>query len=168
MKRKSLHLFFLGAIAATLMVFAWAIFRVFITEPKNPPLKTEELVLAGETFRVEIADSLVEKALGLSGREGLREGDGSTRSPHGGMLFIFDHPSTQTFWMKEMLFPIDIIWINGTKIIGFAENAQTEQGKKPRQLELYSSPGPADRVLEVRAGTVARLGVKVGDEISLR
>lgn len=164
MKVKILHAL-LGISVGVLLAFAVAVFRALVYDQKNPPLPTTELILAGETFRVELARSVGEMALGLSGREGLAEGDGSANSPHGGMLFIFDAPMVQSFWMKDMKFPIDIIWINGNRIVGFAENARPETGKKPWQLTIYSSPEPVDKVLEVAAGTVARLNVKVGDEV---
>jgi len=67
--------------------------------------------------------------------------------------------------MKDMNFPIDIIWISGNKIVGFAENAPIpdENG-----TASFKSPEPIDRVLELPAGSVQRIGIKAGDEIKYK
>jgi len=156
--KKVAHIF-LGIVALILIVVAAAIGRSFVAGVKNPPLETGRAILGGEIFRVELARTVGERALGLSGRGDLGERDG--------MLFIFGAPAVHRFWMKDMLFPIDIIWINGGRIIGFAENAQPEPGKRVWELAVYSPPEPAGMVLEVRAGTVARLGVNVGDNLEI-
>ena len=81
------------------------------------------------------------------------------------MLFIFPKPARQNFWMKDMKFPIDILWIKGDKIIGVAENAALPI--TGQELEIYSSPEEADRVLEINAGKAREWGVKVGGRIEL-
>lgn len=157
----------IGAVALA----AGIIGSVLLGGSRNPPLPGAKLLLGGEVFEVELARTILEKARGLSGREGLGENEG--------MLFVFGAPAAQSFWMKGMKFPIDIIWIQGDRIVGFAENVQpepglrldgvataTQAGKSDFALKIYSSPEPVDRVLEVRAGTVARLDVKIGDQIS--
>ncbi len=115
------------------------------------------LTLGGQTFRVDIADTITKEAQGLSGRPGLAENEG--------MFFVFATSSPRTFWMKDMNFSIDIIWIKGETVVGFVENAQPESGKSVFQLKLYSSPQWVNRVLEVPAGTVEKLGVKAGDKV---
>ncbi|MEX2016957.1 MAG: DUF192 domain-containing protein [Candidatus Pacearchaeota archaeon] len=68
-------------------------------------------------FVIEIADSDEERALGLGGRESLDENKG--------MLFVFEEEVMPGFWMKDMKFPIDIIWIDSNReIIGIQENLQ--------------------------------------------
>ena len=121
---------------------------------------TEITVILGEqTFKIDVADTQLKQAQGLSYRESMAEDRG--------MLFVFPTEMMQTFWMKDMNFPIDIIWIKGDTVAGFAESASPEPGKTLFQLTRYSSPEPVDRVLEVAAGTVARAGIKVGDKLTI-
>ena len=70
--------------------------------------------------------------------------------------------------MKDMLIPIDIIWIHNGKVVGFAENVQPEPGVPTMKLAKYSPQSPVEYVLEVRAGTARRINLSVGDAVSIR
>ena len=120
----------------------------------------DQLDIAGATFNVEIASTSVEQARGLSYRASLGENDG--------MLFIFSAGTIQTFWMKDMHFPLDMIWICGTTVDGFAQIVPAPaSGAQLWQLPVYSSPDNTDKVLEVNAGTVAKYNIKVGDAVTI-
>lgn len=110
----------------------------------------------GTKVRVEIADTQAERVQGLSGHDPLLENQG--------MLFFFETKEIQGFWMKDMLFPIDIIWIDGTTVVGFQQDAPLEDPART----IYYSPIPVDRVLEVSAGFVAQNNVKVGDVLDVQ
>lgn len=114
--------------------------------------------IKGVEFMVELAETPAERSRGLSGHAPLKENEG--------MLFVFERAEKQRFWMKGMLFSIDIIWIEDGAITGIEKNAPVpEEGEiLPR---TYSSPGPVEYVLEVPAGTADRYGLTVGDEIVL-
>ncbi len=117
-------------------------------------LPTADIFVGQSHFTVELARSSAEQALGLGKRGGL--------NPDSGMLFIFSKPSIQNFWMKDMEFPIDMVWIDeNKKVIGFAENALPEDFPK-----VYSSPKPASYVLEIGAGQVKIKSIQVGDEVN--
>ena len=120
-------------------------------------IKLVEVKIGNEIFKVEIADNFSSRARGLSGRDGL--------GSHEGMLFIFPVAMPQGFWMKDMKFPIDIIWIRDSKAIGMIIGAEPEPGP---DYTIYSSPEPADMVLEVNAGTAQRFGMKIGDAVELK
>ena len=119
------------------------------------------IYLNGHEVKVEIADTPAKRTQGLSGRESLAE--------NAGMIFIFPEPKIQNFWMKDMKFPIDIIWIrqtaDGDRVVGFVENAPPASGQSENNLTIYSSPENVDRVLEINAGLVKKWGIKVGDQI---
>ena len=117
------------------------------------------VVVGGQEFIVDIADTATKQTLGLSGRASLGEREG--------MLFLFATSSPRTFWMKDMNFPIDLLWLQDDRVIGVEENMQPELEKSVFGLKLYASPGLANRVLEIPAGTVAQLGVKAGDSIGI-
>ncbi len=116
---------------------------------------------------VEIADTQALRTKGLSGRLSLEE--------NSGMLFIFDTEggySTQNitlvFWMKDMLIPIDIVWINDGKIVKIDANIEPpKEGTTDKDLLLYTPDQPVDYVLEVNAGFSAKKEIKVGDSVDL-
>ncbi len=116
---------------------------------------TRELKIGSVHFRVEIADTPIARAQGLSGREFL--------APDEGMLFLFPFAGTQAFWMKDMKFPIDIIWIRDKEVVGMVIGAEPPEGDSGPAT--YTSPEAADTVLEINAGLTQRLGIKVGDII---
>ena len=109
----------------------------------------------GTRVQVQIADDQSARVLGLSGIESLEQDQG--------LLFLHETTDTQRYWMKDMLIPIDLIWIDGNKVAGFVENAQPE--KPP--LTIYSSPVPVDKVLEVSSGFVAKNGLEIGDILDI-
>lgn len=131
-----------------------------LVDGENPPLAEEQLSVDGATFNVEIASTILEQSRGLSFRPSLGANDG--------MLFIFGSGSTQTFWMKDMNFALDMIWISGNTVAGFAQNVPAPaSGVQIWQLPLYTSPANIDKVLEVNAGTVAQYNIKVGDAVTI-
>lgn len=92
---------------------------------------------------------------GLSGRPSLAQDEG--------MLFVYPEAGEYSFWMHGMLFPIDIIWILDNQVIGVSHDLQpVPAGGEP---VLYSSPGPANRVLEVNAGFTQKHYIEAGDEV---
>jgi uncharacterized membrane protein (UPF0127 family) len=107
----------------------------------------------------DIARTEAERDKGLGGRDsvGLNEG----------MYFIFDTPGVYGFWMKDMKFSIDLVWISEGKIIGFEENMQppADSDIPDSGLKNYLPPGPIDRVLELHAGRAALLKANVGDMV---
>ena len=115
-----------------------------------------KLKIGAAVFQMEIVGTSAEQTRGLSGREKLEENQG--------MLFIFPNKAVRSFWMAGMKFPLDIIWISGNKIIGISENLPPATAMN---APIYSSPEPVDKVLEINAGLAEKLGIKVGDIISL-
>lgn len=131
-----------------------------VVDGENPPLAEEQLSIDGATFNVEIASTTLEQTRGLSFRPSLGANDG--------MLFLFGSPGTQTFWMKDMNFPLDMIWINGNAVAGFAQDVPAPAPGTPLwNLPVYSSPSDVDKVLEVNAGTVAKYNMQIGDAVNI-
>ncbi len=110
---------------------------------------------AGQNVRVEIADTPAERELGLSGRERLGEKEG--------MIFVFDSPGRHAFWMKDMLFPLDIIWLDeNLKVIYIKKDARPES-----YPEIFLPGEDAKYVLEVAVGFAEKYNLKEGDEVEL-
>ncbi len=127
---------------------------------ENPMLPGEELTVDGATFNVEIASTTLEQSRGLSFRTSLGE--------HDGMIFLFGSGGTQSFWMKDMNFALDMIWISGNTVAGFSQDVPAPApGTRLWQLPIYRSPANVDKVLEVNAGTVAKYGIKAGDTVTI-
>lgn len=150
-------------VLASSVLFAIFIVSVFIwqlvTGLQNGGKKVDglsQVKIDENVFLVEIANDPAEMVKGLSGRESL--------AGNRGMLFLFGAPTIQTFWMKGMNFPLDIIWIKGNTVAGFAKNAPPDNSQAPA---IYASPEPVDKVLEINAGLVKKLGINVGDKISV-
>ncbi len=124
----------------------------------DPPLAEEiqNTVRIGESvLEVDISKTFADKARGLSGRESLGEDQG--------MLFIYDEPSIYFFWMKDMNFGLDIIWIDANKkIVDITRDVRPES-----YPDTFEPQSPAQYVLEVNSGWAERHGVKIGDLVEL-
>ncbi len=105
--------------------------------------------------RIDIADTPALQEQGLSGRKVLSEDQG--------MYFIFNHPGIYPFWMKEMNFPIDIIWIDENMSVADI----TKRALPSSFPQTFVPRVPALYVLEVQAGFAERHGVKIGDQVLL-
>jgi uncharacterized membrane protein (UPF0127 family) len=103
-------------------------------------------------FHVWIADTQSRQAQGLMFVKRLK--------PDDGMLFIFPSPQVETFWMKNTLIPLDLLFIAPDgRIIRIAASA------KPKSEATIDSMGIVRGVLEVAGGTSERLGIKAGDRV---
>ena len=103
--------------------------------------------------KAEVVFSPEKMYLGLGKRQGLPEGQG--------MLFIMPALVVQEFCMRDMLFPIDFIWLVPGRVAGLTRNVPFED-----QQACYASPEAVNYVLEVPAGFCDRHGIKVGDPVS--
>lgn len=103
-------------------------------------------------FFVEVMDSDEVRKKGLSGRDNLCE--------NCGMLFVFDKVGRHGFWMKNMKFDIDILWIRDGEIVFIEKNVSYETPEI-----VYSPNVESELVLELNAGAVEEFGTEVGDKI---
>src|SRR5262245_44678642 len=103
-------------------------------------------------FKVELATTDAEQQKGLMFRAHM--------DPDAGMLFVFERDSVHTFWMKNTLIPLDMLFIGpDKKIVGIVANAepQTERG---RSVGL-----PSQYVLEIGGGLSGQLGIRAGQQV---
>ena len=107
----------------------------------------------------EVVDTPALRSRGLSGRESLTQ--------QTGMLFVFQTGRASTFWMKEMMFALDFVWIgvDCTVVDTTLDVPPPEPGTPTSALPLYSSADPAAYTFEINAGEVVRHGIEVGDEV---
>jgi uncharacterized membrane protein (UPF0127 family) len=103
-------------------------------------------------FTVEVARTVEEQATGLMLRSSL--------APDRGMVFPFDTPREASFWMKNTLIPLDMIFVRADGSI-----ANIEANTVPLSLQPVHSDGPVTAVLEIAGGRSAALGIKPGDKV---
>jgi uncharacterized membrane protein (UPF0127 family) len=126
-----------------------------VSAQDNPVRPTTELVVSqigGKkiTFDVELALTNQQRSLGLMYRTEL--------APDRGMLFIFPGERLRSFWMRNTLIPLDIIFLDADgSIINIVANAE------PRTETQRRSTAPAKAVFEIIGGRAAELGLKPGD-----
>jgi uncharacterized membrane protein (UPF0127 family) len=106
-------------------------------------------------FTVEVAETPEQQAQGLMFRQSL--------AANQGMIFPRDPPGDASFWMKNTLIPLDLVFIRPDgSIVRIAENAV------PMSLDPIPSLEPVGAVLEINGGRSAELGIKPGDKVTWR
>ena len=156
MKKSNLIIIFaLLIVIAAFILFGFQSLTHNPVQQINNNLPQAKITINQKTFDVWLAKTDAEHEHGLSGWQKLQDNQG--------MLFIFNKPSIQSFWMKDMNFDLDIIFISDNKITEIAKYLPA-----PRFIEwpaTYITTQPADQVLEVNAGTADSLNWKIGDKI---
>jgi uncharacterized protein len=113
-------------------------------------------------LQVEVVSQPASLAAGLSNRDQI----GSD-----GMLFILGKRQIAQFWMKEMKFDLDLIWIDQGKVVGVVEQVPhpqpSQQLANPNSFPIYSSQQPVEMVLELKSGDVQRYQIQVGDQVKI-
>jgi hypothetical protein len=112
------------------------------------------VAIAGQKVKVDLALTETEQIQGLSGRQSL--------SPNTGMLFVFNKPGNYPFWMPNMNFSIDIIWITPDMKVDYIKKDAT-----PESYPVTFSPkdNNATYVLEVPSGFSEQNHLQVGDSV---
>jgi len=146
----------LGFVVFFVALFVVPIFNEFKSNDFLFALVSQKDAVIGETaLKIEIADSKKERTVGLSGRPSLNHNTG--------LLFIFDEPDFHGIWMKDMNFPIDIIWLDSSmQIIDFKKDIRPKsfpETYKPNKKALY--------VLEVPVYFISDNYLKIGDQMTV-
>ena len=126
---------------------------------EGTPLSYEAVLCVNEArINVLFADTPQERAAGLSGYPGLPE--------DAGMLFVFPEPRQPSFWMRGVLFALDLIWIRDGMVVQINASVPPPPPNTPDdQLPRYQPTEPITHVLELAAGSAARYGITVGDRV---
>lgn len=126
------------------------------TPTHHAPAHDSKVQLKNRVYSVETATDAASREQGLMYRTSL--------AANHGMLFIFPAPEKLTFWMKNTLIPLDILFFDSQYRL-----TNVHQHVPPCKTEpcpVYSSIGPSQYVLELNAGEVEKLGVNPGDELA--
>ncbi len=130
-----------------LVIFGYVLFV-------NLSNNTDILIAPAGKIKVEMADSQAERTLGLSGRESITDDQG--------LLFVFEESSDRNcFWMKDMRFSIDMIWMNDEKeVVTIAENVSPQT-----YPETFCPVSPAKYGLELSSGNANSLQIVTGSKL---
>jgi uncharacterized membrane protein (UPF0127 family) len=123
------------------------------------PLGVPAVFFPKAAFPVELALTAGEIGRGLSGRDFL--------TPGSGMLFVFVPRVARYFWMFEMRFPLDIVWISAEcAVVDVTASIPAPAPETPvSELPLYSPSSSAGYVLEINAGEAGLQGIEIGDAV---
>lgn len=142
-------------IIISIIIILFIILTLLIPLFQKP--KESYVKINGNIIKVEIADSVDEQTRGLMFRNSLAEKTG--------MLFIFNNPSILTFWMKNMNFPLDLIYIDkNMQIVTIIKNALP---CKEDPCTIYRPNSQALYVLEINGKESDKLGIKEGDIVEI-
>lgn len=140
LKRREIITLLLAAV-----VFATAVFGL-----KYNATRTRTLEVGGHSYSLEVAITKEEHEKGLSNRKSLAEDRG--------MLFLFQKEDKECFWMKDMEFPLDIIWLDGTKRV-----VHLERNVSPDTYPQAICPSEkATYVIELNSGQASEAGILPG------
>jgi uncharacterized membrane protein (UPF0127 family) len=131
------------------LILSFLAFNYFL--PKNP--KAE---INGQVFSLYLARSSQEQATGLAKYTKIEQNQG--------MLFLFKRTDNYSFWMKDMRFPIDIIFIRGDRVVTVFQNVPVSPNNN---LPVYTTKTKADKVLEINAGLAEKYNIKIGTEVRI-
>jgi uncharacterized membrane protein (UPF0127 family) len=151
MKTKLIYLF----VAVIALASIWTVIgnRLNNGNDRTPKREIAKIRIGGQVISVEIVRTKAARTQGLSGRTSL--------APDRGMLFVFDRPDYYHFWMKEMYFPLDIIWLDeNMAVVDLTANLTPSS-----YPSTVTSKRPARFILEVKAGYAEQIGLKIGDRL---
>lgn len=136
------------------MMVLSSLFLVGCSKPQQLAVVT---IGDSKKLQLEIVSTPERITQGLSGRDELGAD---------GMLFVFNQPRIPRFWMKEMKFDLDLVWIQDEVVVEITEEVPAPDSNTPlSQLPTYAPSQPVDMVLEIERGKSKEWGLVVGDEV---
>jgi len=138
-----------------IILFAFSMF--LISKKEHSKKQQSQVCFRNHCFEVELAVDRDEKIKGLMFREDLNRDKG--------MLFVYNKEDVYPFWMKNMKFPIDIIWINKEKEVVFI--SPEAEPCSEEECSIIDPETKAKYVLEIKAGLSKEIGLKKGDKADI-
>lgn len=114
-----------------------------------------KMTIGKTTVKIQVRDTMEGRRQGLSGVEGLKDDEG--------MLFVFLKAFRCGFWMKEMKFDLDFVFIKDDRVVEVIEKVPApKEGEQPVKIQPKLE---ANKVLEVNSGWVSKHQIKTGDRV---
>lgn len=142
---------------ALVVLFLGILFLVIIISKNTSSTKTK-ITINNKTFNVFVAKSDIEKQIGLSSKNKIPENQG--------MLFLFEKPDYYSFWMKEMKFSIDIIYIENNKVTTVINNVKPPTNST--SLSIYKPKKKSDMVIEINGGLAEKYNIREGSSVNIK
>lgn len=117
-------------------------------------MEQRQVTVGTQRLTLDVARTADEQRTGLARYDALPEDRG--------MLFVYGQAMTPSFWMKDMRFPIDIVWLRDGRVVGIDANVPADDG-----ATHYVPDEPVDAVLELGAGRAHVLGITEGKILDL-
>lgn len=136
-----------------LLVIFGLVILMFAINSKNKCDLSIDTNYTIKCISLEIADTNESRTLGLSGREQLEDNQG--------MMFVFEDEATRCFWMKDMKFDLDMVWLNSDKKI-----VAIETGVRPDSYPKEYCYDNSQYVLEINSGKSQVIGLDIGQQLS--
>ena len=114
---------------------------------------------SGDTVRLESAESDFQQSLGMMQREALPK--------KRGMMFPQTKAQKKSVYMFNCIAPLDILFLNDGQIIDMSAKTPICASAEPDECPLYESSLPIDNWIELRSGSINRLGLSIGDQVDL-
>ncbi|MCL5746726.1 MAG: DUF192 domain-containing protein [Patescibacteria group bacterium] len=146
--KKTMLLFAILVIVLLLFALSYQLFKI------NPPFAE----INNHVFRLEVAKTEKQQEIGLAKYKSI--------PLNFGMLFPFGKPGFYSFWMKNMKFPIDIIYIRNNRIVTIYKNVPCPKSVNGK-LPIYQPVSAADTVLEINANLSQKYGFKVNQPVEI-
>ena len=146
-----------GLLVAVILFFVFLRFRGIDLFPNLIGGNSSTVAINEQTFKVEVADEDEERIQGLSNRESVDKDKG--------MIFVFEEKDKYGFWMKNVNFPLDLIYISDNKIVDIIKNAEPK-AKDATDIQIYTPKEEANYVLEINGGLSDEFGFEVGNEVT--
>lgn len=151
--KKKFFIYVLAAIVS--LAIAWLVATTVtpkVAAKSDPEYPRQGIVLGGKSFTALVANTDLLRDKGLGDRDGLADGQA--------MLFTFDRDDLYAFWMKDMRFSIDMLWLDHDLDVVWVEKNVSPDSYP----HVYTPAKPARYVLETNAGELEALHIKVGDK----
>lgn len=151
----------LGIIVVIVVILLGILFVNFIGNNFHFPFFSQPKPTAtinGHTFHVTVVSTEKDKEMGLSNTTSLPKDEG--------MLFSFTKADYYGFWMRNMKYPLDIIYIANKKIVSIASNVSNPNNPS-QPLPVYKPSQPADTVLEINGGLSTTYHFSAGDTVTI-
>ncbi|OJI08020.1 MAG: hypothetical protein COX02_02530 [Candidatus Vogelbacteria bacterium CG22_combo_CG10-13_8_21_14_all_37_9] len=150
------HIFALGLLVLVILGFGRQADSFIFSIKKNLSPYQTPITIGQTKLLVKIAKTKAEQKRGLSGQANL--------PAQAGLLFVFANPGQPKFWMKEMKFPLDLIWLDANrKIVAISPNLNPDT-----YPQTFSSQQAVQYVLEVNAGLAQQQHLKIGDQLKFK
>jgi len=127
-------------------------------EVVQPKLETKQIVIGTKEYKINLTQTEEDRKKGLAIFDSLPANEG--------MLFSFDQEDYYVFWMKDMKFNIDIIFLDqDKKVLEVFESVKAEPGVQDMDLKTYSSKLKSQFIIELKEGETRKNGIKPGNAV---